>query len=225
MHDNSLKTKRDDFSTNIKNVLAQRVSCKCSNPDCCASTSGPQVNSSKAVNIGVAAHITAASPGGPRYDPQLTSEQRQHPDNGIWLCQSCSKLIDSDEPAYPIELLQGWKLQAEAQAKLGIVQPTQANSEQSLAVEEIELLIAGAKTDGLRIMSTWAGDFVTADGIREFLDQDDPDPYNPEFRERYLGALHSLVTKGLVRHHGGIFYPLTSKGHETARKLQLQNDT
>jgi len=66
------------------------------------------------VNIGVAAHITAASPGFCRYDPTLTSDERSSISNGIWLCQSCAKLIDSDESEYTIEKLRKWKSIAEA---------------------------------------------------------------------------------------------------------------
>jgi hypothetical protein len=63
---------RDDFPTLIKEMLAKRVGYRCSNPGCRKPTSGPQEDPSKAVNVGVAAHITAASPNGPRYDPSLT---------------------------------------------------------------------------------------------------------------------------------------------------------
>ena len=62
---------RDDFTEDVKRVLANRVGHECSNPDCRASTSGPQADSTKALNLGVAAHITAASPRGPRFDQSL----------------------------------------------------------------------------------------------------------------------------------------------------------
>ena len=42
------------------------------------------------------AHICAAAQGGPRYDASMTPEERKSFENGIWLCQSCSKLIDTD---------------------------------------------------------------------------------------------------------------------------------
>jgi hypothetical protein len=53
---------RDDFSLTTKELLAKRVGYLCSNPKCQQPTSGPQEDPSKAVNIGVACHITAASP-------------------------------------------------------------------------------------------------------------------------------------------------------------------
>ena len=33
------------------------------------------------------------------YDESMTTEERKSFDNGIWLCQSCSKLIDTDTTA------------------------------------------------------------------------------------------------------------------------------
>ena len=107
---------RDDFTEETKRNLAARTSHACSKPDCRASTSGPQSISPKALNIGVAGHITAAAPGGPRYDPALTPEQRSHQDNGIWLCQNCGKLVDNDETRFDATLLRAWKTKAEQRA-------------------------------------------------------------------------------------------------------------
>ncbi len=69
-------------------------------------------------NVGVAAHITAASPGGPRYDETLTSDGRSDISNGIWLCQIHAKLIDDDELAFPASTLKAWKETAEMMAAL-----------------------------------------------------------------------------------------------------------
>ncbi len=104
---------RDDFTEDTKRNLAARTNHTRSNPDCRASTSGPQSVSPKALNVGVAGNITAAAPGGPRYDPALTPEQRCHQDNGIWLCQNCGKLVDNDETKYHATLLRAWKAIAE----------------------------------------------------------------------------------------------------------------
>lgn len=104
---------RDDFSLNTKEILAKRVSFCCSNPKCGHITSGPHSDKNKCINIGVAAHIKAAAPGGKRYDSKMTRQERRDISNGIWLCQSCSKLIDSDEIKYTVELLHQWKRVAE----------------------------------------------------------------------------------------------------------------
>ena len=108
-----MKIMRDDFSQQTLDVLAKRVGIRCSNPGCRKLTTGPRSESTKIINIGVGAHITAAAPGGPRFNPNLTNEERKSPDNGIWLCQNCSKLVDNDPARYPVEILQDWKQFAE----------------------------------------------------------------------------------------------------------------
>ena len=67
-------------------------------------------------SIGVAAHIHAASPGGPRYDPSMTSSERGSISNAIWLCSNCSIIIDRDEACYTAKLLKEWKVKAETTA-------------------------------------------------------------------------------------------------------------
>jgi hypothetical protein len=107
----------DDFSEPVKRALMSRAGNRCSNPDCCALTSGPQEDPAKAVNLGVAAHVTAASLGGPRYDAKLLPEERSAPSNGIWLCQNCAKLVDNDPVRFTVDLLFGWKSTAESDAR------------------------------------------------------------------------------------------------------------
>ena len=107
----------DDFSDAVKRALAARVGHLCSNPECRALTSGPQEDPAKAVNLGVAAHITAASSGGPRYDQELSAEARSGHDNGIWLCQNCAKHIDNDLARFTVDVLKKWKSEAEREAK------------------------------------------------------------------------------------------------------------
>src|SRR5258708_32752239 len=97
---------RDDFSATVKLHLALRVNHRCSNPNCRATTSGPQCRPEASLNIGVAAHITAASEGGPRFNASLSTEERVSAQNGIWLCQNCAKLVDNDEERLPDPSLQ-----------------------------------------------------------------------------------------------------------------------
>jgi hypothetical protein len=107
---------RDDFSKQTRDRLAMRVGVRCSNLLCRKLTTGPRTESPHIINIGVGAHITAASPGGPRYDLSLSAQQRESAENGIWLCQNCAKLIDNDPERYPAEVLREWKAEAEASA-------------------------------------------------------------------------------------------------------------
>ena len=66
---------RDNFSQQIVDILAKRVGIRCSNPGCRKLTTGPRSDSAKIINIGVAAHMTAAAPGGQGLDPNLSSEE------------------------------------------------------------------------------------------------------------------------------------------------------
>jgi len=112
---------RDNFTKPTIDILAKRVGFICSNPECKKHTVGPNKIEDKATLIGIAAHITAASPGGPRYDENLTIEQRKHIRNGIWLCSNCATLIDKDENAFTITLLQEWKYNAEIEMRNAIL--------------------------------------------------------------------------------------------------------
>ena len=121
---------RDDFAEPLKRGVAARVANRCSRPDCRANTSGPQIDPRKAVNLGVAAHITAASPEGPRFDTTLQPEQRSSAENAIWLCQNCAKLVDNDEARFPADLLREWKSNAEAEAFSVLGRPIDSTSAQ-----------------------------------------------------------------------------------------------
>lgn len=108
---------RDDFSEKVKQTISARVGYRCSNPECQAQTSGPHTDPARPINVGVASHITAAAAGGPRYDASQTTADRSSHMNAIWLCQTCSKLIDSDVHRFSVDLLKQWKVNAEALAR------------------------------------------------------------------------------------------------------------
>jgi hypothetical protein len=114
---------------------------RCSNPGCKLPTSGPQDEDRKVISIGVAAHITAASSGGPRYDPTLSSNQRRSIGNGIWLCQSCSKLIDNDPIRYTKEMLLEWKNSAEDFARSAIESPSRNYETQIKPIDRLKIYI------------------------------------------------------------------------------------
>ena len=110
---------RDEFSRPVIDRLAKRAGMRCSNPDCRAPTSGPSADGPSGVtNIGVAAHICAASPGGARYASKMTPEERSDIGNAIWLCQTDAKLVDDDEYTFSESLLRAWKDVAEQIAAL-----------------------------------------------------------------------------------------------------------
>ena len=113
-------TTRDEFAASVVSVLARRAGFLCSNPSCRRPTSGAQRGAAGAVNIGQAAHITAAAPGGPRYDPTLSPEERSGQENGIWLCASCATLIDRDPLEYTAGTLRIWRDYVEHSAALAL---------------------------------------------------------------------------------------------------------
>lgn len=107
--------KRDNFSAKTVSCIALRAGHHCSMPTCGITTAGPSDSSpDKAVNMGVAAHITAAAPGGPRYDSSMTPEERGSISNAIWLCQSHSRLIDVNPDAFSVSQLHQIKQAHEA---------------------------------------------------------------------------------------------------------------
>jgi len=108
---------RDDFNSTVRDRLAKRVGMKCSCPDCRMPTAGP-ASDLGITNVGVAAHISAASPGGPRYEELMTPEARSDITNGIWLCQTHAKLVDDDELTYTPAVLREWKDTSEHMAAL-----------------------------------------------------------------------------------------------------------
>ena len=105
---------RDEFSKRTKNNLALRACYLCSLGGCQKLTVGPSDESnSGTTNIGVAAHICAASKGGPRYVENMTQAERRHITNGIWLCSDHAALIDRDKATYTIDVLRAMKREHE----------------------------------------------------------------------------------------------------------------
>lgn len=127
---------RDSFSLRINKIIADRAGHRCSNPVCRRATSKAHPNDPElSVNLGIAAHITAASPNGPRYDQRLTTDERKSASNGIWVCTRCSKEIDSAESAYSVDLLRRWKKDIEvATARDTVATP----DEIAIIISEIE---------------------------------------------------------------------------------------
>lgn len=111
---------RDEFTEAVKRALAHRAGWTCSNPMCSQPTSGPSESSKGVTNVGVAAHISAASPLGPRFDPAQSRSERGAITNGLWLCQKCAKAVDDDPVTYGRALLRDWKREAEARARRAI---------------------------------------------------------------------------------------------------------
>ena len=107
-------SRRDNFPQSVIYILIKRSGGKCCN--CGAATFGPHTGrQDKYQNIGQAAHIAAAAPGGPRYDPKMAPEQRMSATNGVWLCSNCHSLVDRDTEQYTLKRL--WQIKREGEER------------------------------------------------------------------------------------------------------------
>jgi hypothetical protein len=111
----SRRNNRDDFTNEVKRIVALRASQRCSFRDCSQPTAGPSDESPISVTmIGKAAHIHAAAPGGRRYLESMSREERTDISNAIWLCANHADLIDRDEVTYSADELRKMKREHEA---------------------------------------------------------------------------------------------------------------
>jgi hypothetical protein len=110
----------------------------------------------------VAAHITGASPHGPRFDPVLTTEERRSAANGIWLCQTHAKEVDDDILRFTAATLKTWKQHAEEDARALLGRPISA---QSLDVS-VQISVHRAPDDSLII----AGNTNLPNGTKLFVE-------------------------------------------------------
>jgi hypothetical protein len=114
---------RDEFRIRTKQAVALRAGYLCSFDGCGRPTVGPSEESTERITlIGEAAHISAAASGrgSRRYRSEMTTEQRKHIDNAIWLCSDHAELIDRDEVKYTIEALQEMKRFHEAAQAIAV---------------------------------------------------------------------------------------------------------
>lgn len=87
-------------------IVIQRSGDRCAYPDCGIALSiDAQVSDDQPKAVGKVAHICAASPGGPRYDANMTTEQRGSADNLIYLCGPHHDVIDTQLNYHTVEFL------------------------------------------------------------------------------------------------------------------------
>jgi energy-coupling factor transporter ATP-binding protein EcfA2 len=160
---------RAEFSAATRKILAERAGYQCSVLNCGRSTVGPGQGQA-VVNIGMAAHIYAASPGGPRGTGGLSAAERREPENGIWCCYIHGKAIDSNAgDGFSAIQLKAWKRLHEArksaeilglpQVNLGLVESISVNSAPaaSLSGKKFELgmrnIITGENGTGKTVLA------------------------------------------------------------------------
>ncbi len=128
---------REYTRTTLKRLFL--LSCnQCAAPDCKKSL---EARDEKTI-IAKICHIEAASPDGPRFNPNMTDDQRRDFDNLILLCDECHSIIDNkdNESKYTVDLLKKWKRDHENKCRIGklLNNPTLLNQAIN-AISTIEL--------------------------------------------------------------------------------------
>lgn len=135
---------RDEFTTKIKRALALRVNYRCSFDGCDRLTSGPsEEGEDKFHSLGDASHICAASPEGPRYDANMSPDERSSIGNGIWLCTLHNRLVDGDTTTYTATVLRRMKHDQERRVSTELANPVSRASSADLIAVGTDIVFVG----------------------------------------------------------------------------------
>jgi energy-coupling factor transporter ATP-binding protein EcfA2 len=177
---------RAEFSSDTRELTARRAGYRCSLPICGCLTIGPSIKKNKYSCIGEAAHIYAASPSGPRGTGGLSAEERQSPENAIWLCRDHAGLIDKNNGIdYSASLLLSYKALHEARMArelrgygipLGWIEGFRVNScplfSESQNIEFGKLtLIVGGNGAGKTALCEWLAATVSINYLQRWVSE------------------------------------------------------
>jgi energy-coupling factor transporter ATP-binding protein EcfA2 len=199
---------RAEFSAATRKIIAERAGYQCSVLNCGRLTVGPGPGQAQVVSTGMAAHIYAASPGGPRGTGGLSAAERSEPENGIWCCYSHGKAIDSDNGnAFSAAVLKAWKRLHEArknaemtgtpQDRFGLVESISVNSgPASLTGRKFELgmrnVITGPNGSGKTVLTRLIASVAYPDHVAEMSQR-----RNVDIEVRWFDPYtHDLATAG-----------------------------
>ena len=87
-----------------KLLLAMPSGNLCAFEDCREPLTSNGIKSNPAV-IGVVAHIHGENPGSARYREDMTDDERNHPNNLLYLCPTCHTKIDAQEKDFTADYL------------------------------------------------------------------------------------------------------------------------
>ncbi|WBB74395.1 hypothetical protein O7602_02215 [Micromonospora sp. WMMD1128] len=199
---------RADFSAATRRLIAQRAGFQCSVLNCGRLTVGPGPGTADVIDIGMAAHIYAAAPGGPRGTGGLPTYKRSSAENGIWCCYDHGKAIDSDGGnSFSVAELRAWKRLHEARKSLdmhgvaldnyGLVESISINSAPAaLSGRKFALgmrnIIAGPNESGKTLLARLIGSTANPHYVAEISQRRDVDIAVRWFDPQ----THHVATKG-----------------------------
>ena len=169
---------RNEFWSGVPAALARRNAYHCSFPSCTNVTIGPSEESSIAVSsTGMACHIWAASggPGARRVNRDIAADDLKSDENGIWMCYTHGKLIDTDEITYTAEMLKNWRELAVRRAGIGqrtgvyppngfseLAQVPLAREQVTITARGVENKVVGEAIRNCAVALIWGDDFAHA---------------------------------------------------------------
>ena len=110
---------RANFSSRVRSLVAARAGYRCSFPECGRSTIGPGAGREETASIGVAAHIYAAAPGGPRGPGHASTSELDSVGNALWLCAKHARIVDANRgDKFPAPVLLSYRDVHEARLSL-----------------------------------------------------------------------------------------------------------
>jgi hypothetical protein len=185
--------------------------------------------------VGQICHIKANSPGGPRYDPSQTPEERDGYENLILMCAAHNKIIDdpSTAAAFAVEMIEGYKREHEKRFHNTVVKEKVLAQFMSVVVHRdglpprtgtglseagIDLLLEATKDRNGRIIqldTMGENSFVNTNG-RQFIEVG-----NIRSVAKWKAAVEELETAKLIKPESfeRQVFTVTNAGYETADNL------
>lgn len=103
----------------VKPTTARLIGMKsgntCAKPGCGKPLTEPGTPFDPEVIIGQIAHIVSQADTGPRADPSMSDDERDAPENLVFLCREHHAIADRQENTYTVEEMRKWKVDHEAQ--------------------------------------------------------------------------------------------------------------
>ena len=81
-------------------------------------------------------------------DSRSQQLRSSHPDNGIWLCQNCAKLVDNDATRFPEPLVRAWRTIAEDRARTALGRTASGRTSGEAPSPKLELFLEPERISG-----------------------------------------------------------------------------